>query len=82
MAVYVTIVVPIVKLYGAVCVDVSVTIPQSSMAVGSIQTTVAVAELGSVFTVIFHSRPLMVGGSTSKEFKKMKSILLLILNLV
>ena len=65
VAVYVTVVFPIVKLSPESWVDISVWTPALSVAVGDVQFTTAVATALSVVTVWSPGHPLMTGFSLS-----------------
>ena len=61
----VTEVVPIGKLSPGLSIVVSVWLPELSVAVGSVQVTLAVAIPASVFTVWLDGHPVITGFSTS-----------------
>ena len=65
VAVYVTVVVPIAKASPGLWLDVSVTSPELSSAVGSVHVTTAFDEPLSVFCVTSAGMPEMVGSSES-----------------
>ena len=64
-AVYVTTVSPIEKYDPELWLDVNVSEPELSLAVGSLHVTTAFAEALSVLTFIFDGIPVMVGFSLS-----------------
>ena len=70
VAVKVTVVVPIGKFDPLEESDVSVTTPELSEAVGSVQVTAAVATLASVVVVTADGVPVIVGFSSSVINKK------------
>ena len=65
VAVYVTRVVPIVNVFPGLCVDVSVTWPELSLAVGGVQVTAAVFEFKPAFSVVVEGMPDITGISAS-----------------
>ena len=71
VAVYVTVVVPISKVDPGLWLEVSVTISELSVAVGSVHVTSADAEPTSVLTVILDGIFEIVGSSLSKTRDKM-----------
>ena len=71
VAVYVTVVVPISKVDPGLWLEVSVTIPELSVAVGSVQVTSADAKPSSVLTVILVGIFEIVGSSLSITRDKM-----------
>ena len=56
-----------IKVLPGLCVDVNVTTPELSAAVGSVQLTVARFEPASVLALISAGVPLIVGSSLSKD---------------
>ena len=66
-AVYVIVVVPSSKVSPGLWLDVNVTVPELSLAVGSVHVTIAFDKPPSVFWVISDGIPAIVGSSGSIE---------------